>query len=147
MLPNHFFFLLIFVAQTLPRHQICCLKHIWKILGEIMHHISLHNAPWWYISTLMTKYSKKCKYPRYVTIAESHLSLKQRWRDFVAINAHRETYKKRAKEKDSKNHWKTQWHRWFRLQANITSTSSQTSKDFLCINDISDLLGVSRWTI
>lgn len=67
---------------------------------------------------------------------------------FCSHKCSQRNYKKRAKEaKIQKSLEDTMTQMVSPIQANVTSSSSQTSKDFLCINDISDLLGVSRWTI
>ncbi|MBK9567755.1 MAG: helix-turn-helix domain-containing protein [Saprospiraceae bacterium] len=78
---------------------------------------------------------------------ESHLSLKQVTR-FCSHKCSQRNYKKESqRSKDSKSLEDTMTQMVSPSQAIVTSSSSQTSKDFLCINDISDLLGVSRWFI
>ena len=60
---------------------------------------------------------------------------------FCSHKCSQRNYKKRAKEaKIQKSLEDTMTQMVSPSQANVTSISSQTSKDFLCINDISDLL-------
>jgi excisionase family DNA binding protein len=67
---------------------------------------------------------------------------------FCSHQCSQRNYKKRAKEaKIQKSLGETMEQMVSPKMPDGNSNSHNTPKDFLCINDVSNLLGVSRWTI